>query len=280
MHEIVLDYYKNLIYSPYFGENRIEVCNYISKMLQNNLNTFKALDKYITFVNVLLDKWDSDEHIVSFLKRSDYNSRLYFYACSMLELALYNCDELERNKEIKEGTKNAEIIKKILGSTDDKLNANLYVDKNELQLITYTVFSNMYSKNSPHQFSFVLKEFLKIYEINFGDKLSIPDVYINLLKIQDNAISKEYVQYELKKLNNDVKSCGGIFKNVKPITPSKVELEVDKMGQVLEGKVMDDYIQVTNATTKCANSIGLAEYSELNEKCEFVNQLQMNDKAM
>ena len=220
----------------------------VATMIKNNLKSYAAIHRYKTEINPRLNDMKSDKEIADYISSLDYMNTLYFYSAGLLELTLFEHFLIEKNPEIKEGTRNAEILRAIFNkdSREKGLCANNYIDIADIKCVVLNVFCDLYSSNICTEDD-RMKKLLMSYQENFSNMykgvMSMMDIFTEMLCIDMNSVSKTQHNHGVTKLNILISRAGG------NLSKSKIDTEgfaytLEKLSQIIPDGVVENYKQI------------------------------------
>lgn len=245
--------YKNSRVDFVSKSNQIEL---VATMLKNNLRGYSQMRKYVTEINPKLDKLHSHKEIVDYVSGLDYVNKLYFFSAGLLELTMFELHYLERNKEIKEATRNAELLKEIFdrNSKDLKLNANNYVDICDIKNVVLNVFTDLYT-NADVVKNERAKQIIYAYQSNFEKYfkgvLSPMEVFASLVYLKSASVTTEQLKNGVERLNISIKKSGGELSKVR-FNYKDIDSDIEKLTEVIPMPEMEQHIAVLKENNELA----------------------------
>lgn len=220
----------------------------VATMIKNNLKSYSLVHRYKTEINPKLNNFNSDKEMVDYISSLDYMNTLYFYSAGLLELTLFEHFLIEKNPEIAEGTRNAELLKRVFSkdSKDKNLNANNYIDIADIKCVVLNVFCDLYSSSICEEDD-RMKKLLYSYQDNFGKVfkgvMSTLDVFTEMLCVDMNSVTDTQRSHGVTRLNILMSRAGG------NISKSKIDNEgfdytLEKLSQIIPNSAVENYKQI------------------------------------
>lgn len=220
----------------------------VATMLKNNLKGYAAIHRYNTEINPKLNGFKTYEEIEEYISSLDYLNRLYFYSAGLLELTLFEHYLIEKNPEIMEGTRNAEMLRTIFNKNSEYkgLNANNYIDIVDIKAVVLNVFCDMYTSKAYEEDDRIrnlLLSYQKNFETSFKGVLSTIDVFANMLVVEMNSVTKAQYENGVDTLKMRLRLSGGKIENGK-IDKEGFKYTVEKLSQIIPDSAVEEYKQI------------------------------------
>lgn len=228
--------------------SHIDQIELVATMLKNNLRGYATIHRYNTEINPKLDSFKTHEEIAEYISSLDYVNTLYFYSAGLLELTLFEHHLIEKNTEISEGTRNAEMLRTIFDKNSEckKLNANNYIDIADIKSVVLNVFCDMFTSTiceNDDRMKNLLLSYQQNFETMFKGIMSPIDVFTQMLCIDMNSVGKVDYLHGIDRLNILISKSGGILDSVK-IDKNGFKYTLDKLSQVIPDSVVEHHKQI------------------------------------
>lgn len=245
MRNIAKKFFKNSIFELVSRRNQREL---VSSMIKNNLKGYHNIHRYKTDINPKMDKFETYDEVISYISNLDYTNLLYFYTAGLMELTLFEHHLLERNTEIKEATRNAEMLKVVLSgkSSNQKLSPNNYINIYDIKSVVLNVFCDMISIdsiNEDERVKNVLSGFVNNFEKYFKNIMSPIDVFTELIYLDSCSVSEDVFNNGIDRLNANISRAGGILTNVK-ISKGGVDELIKDLSNIIPDEEVREQITV------------------------------------
>lgn len=249
----------------------------VATMLKNNLKGYSQMRKYKTEINPKLDNLHTFEDVIKYVSGLDYVNRLYFFSAGLLELTMFELHYIERNTEIKEATRNAEVLKAIFNknSKNVKLNANNYVDICDIKNVVLNVFCDLHTSSNVIK-NPRIKEIICAYESNFNKYfkgvLSPIDIFTSLIYLKSESVSSVQFNNGIDRLNASIKNSGGGVSKIK-IDKETADDLIEKLTEVVPMAEVKQHVEVLKENNELID----LTISEVNAEYTSKDKLEILD---
>lgn len=228
----------------------------VATMIKNNLKSYSTIHRFKTDINPKLDMFKTYKEIEKDISSLDYANKLYFYSAGLLELVMFDHHLLERNVEIKEATRNAQVLREIFNkNTSNKLLcANNYIDISDIRNVVLNVFCDLNCSTivEDDRLKEVITSYQSDFEKYFKGVLSPIEVFSNIMYLCATSISDVEYSHGIDKLNMSIKNSGGIMKGVN-LDKEQIDEMLTSLSKIIPMSEMKHHVEVLKDNNELIN---------------------------